>query len=165
MMNTRDVLIKYKIHQIFECMDDNILLPPELKEYCSHDYKKPRPILEDLKKSMEEITDSYFNGVNPNDISFKTTIRDNLNKINNNNYNNILEELKTLDYSSHNHFMILVSDLILKSMNDVCAVKGMDNKESSNKTPSEIYMSVAREFVGLCIKDTENNIDIKFRDV
>lgn len=158
-MNNQEVLIKYNIDEIFACMDDNNLLPPELMEYCSHNFKRTRIILEDLKKPMDEITKSYFHGNNPNDISFKNIIRDNLNKINNNNYNNILEELKSLNYTSKNHFMMLVSELILKSMNDVLASKGVDNKD--NKTPSEIYMNIAREFVGFYIKDNGNNIQFK----
>ena len=31
-MNNQEVLIKYNIDEIFSCMDDNILLPPELEE-------------------------------------------------------------------------------------------------------------------------------------
>jgi hypothetical protein len=138
-------------------------LPNELEEYCSHKYRKDRMILDDLKRSMDEITQSYFQGINPNDISFKNVIRDNLNKINNNNYSVILEELKSLNYSSANHFMLLVSELILKSMNDVLASKGIDNKD--NKTPSEIYMSVAREFVGFCIRSDVNDTDIHFKNI
>lgn len=159
---TSQVLIKYNIEEIFSCMDDNILLPRELEKYCTHKFKKNRIILDDLKISMDEITKSYFKGIDPNDISFKNIIRENLNKINNNNYLNILEELKSLNYSSDNHFLLLVSELILKSMNDVLASKGIDNKDT--KTPSEIYMSIANEFSGFCVKDSNNN-DINFKNI
>jgi hypothetical protein len=159
----KQILIKYNIAEIFSCMEENILLPPELEEYCSHKFKRDRTILTDLKRPMDEITRSYFQGNNPNDIALKNVIRDNLNKINNNNYATILGELKTLNYSSGNHFMLLISELILKSMNDILASKGIDNKD--NKTPSEIYMSVASEFVGFCIKNDKNDTSIHFKNI
>lgn len=157
------VLIKYNINEIFSCMEDNILLSEELKKYCSHTFNKNRSILEDLKQSMTQITESYFHGNNPNDIAFKNIIRENLNKINNKNYNNILTVLKTLNYSNENHFMLLVHELILKSMNDVLASKGIDNKDT--KTPSEIYMSIANEFGGLCIINSDTNANIYFKNI
>jgi hypothetical protein len=106
-----------------------------------------RTILEKLKKTMIDITTSYLKGIDPNDIAFKNTIRILLNKINKNNYNIILEELKALNYNTSNHYMLLVSELLLKSMN----------------SPPDIYMNIVREFDGFCIK--ENNTDIYFRHI
>lgn len=161
-MPKEEVLIRYNIDEIFECRESNILLPQELEKYCSHKYKTVKLILNDLIKPMDDITKSHSHGINPNDITLKNLIRDNLNKVNNNNYENILAELKTLNYTCENHFSLLASELIIKSMNDVLACKGIDSNKVK-RTPSEIYMSIAKEFSGFCIKNDDELI--KFKNV
>jgi len=93
----------------------------------------------------------------------KNMIRDNLFKINNNNYDAILEELKSLNYTCEKHFELLASELIIKSMNDAMACKGIESAKATQKTPSEIYMSIALEFSNYLIK--QNNKPIKFKTV
>jgi len=112
---------------------------------------------------MDDITKSHSHGVNPNDITLMNMIRDNLNKVNHSNYDIILRELKALNYTCGNHFAMLASELIIKSMNDVLACKGMDNAKREQKTTSEIFMSIAHEFSNYKIEQGETII--KFKNV
>ncbi len=162
-MTEHKVLIKYNIDEIFGCQEENILLIRELEEYCINNYKNHKSILMELMKPMDDVTKSHSHGINPNDISLKNMIRDSLNKINNNNYKNVLDDLKSLNYTSDNHFALLATELIIKSMNDVMACKGIETPSSNQKTPSEIYMSIASEFSNYFIK--QNNVSIKFKSV
>lgn len=162
-MTTHNVSIKYTIEQLFACKDANCLMPKELEQYCNNRYKSNMLILNELIKPMDDITKSHSHGVNPNDITLMNMIRDNLNKVNHANYDVILKELSSLHYSSANHYAMLASELIVKSMNDVLACKGMDNSKREQKTTSEIYMSIASEFSGYYIKQGETTI--KFKNV
>lgn len=159
----KEVLIRYNIEDIFNCRKDNNLMTNGLEEYCNNNYNYDKIYLEELFNVMDDITKSHLQGINPNDIALKNTIRDNLNKINNNNYVLILENLKTLNYSSENHFRLLATEIIMKCMNDVLACKGIDTTRQ-NKTPSEIYIDVASEFSVYFIKNDDDE-EIKFRDI
>lgn len=162
-MTDQRVSIKYSIDEIFACRDENCLMPRELEEYCNNRYKSPMLILAELVKPMDDITKSHSHGINPNDISLKNTIRDNLNKINHSNYKIILEELKSLNYTCENHFAMLASELIIKSMNDVLACRGVEASKKDQKTGSEIYTGIAAEFTNYFIK--QGTATIKFKTV
>jgi hypothetical protein len=161
-MATQNISIKYTIEQLFACKDANCLMPQELESYCNDRRKNHMPILNDLIKPMDDITKSHSHGVNPNDVTLMNMIRDNLNKVNHSNYDIILRELKSLNYTCENHFVMLASELIIKSMNDVLACKGMDNAKREQKTTSEIYMSIACEFSNYQIKQGESSVKFKY---
>lgn len=160
-MSDHKVSIKYNIDEIFACRDENCLMPRELEEYCNNRYKSQMIILAELVKPMDDVTKSHSHGVNPNDISLKNTIRDNLNKVSHSNYKIILEELKSLNYTCENHFAMLASELIVKSMNDVLACRGVEASKKDQKTGSEIYTSIAAEFTNYSIKEGNNTIRFK----
>lgn len=157
-----EMFIKYKISEIFDCNEQNMVLIKELDKYCVNNDKVDYDFLNKLRNVMEEITDSYSNGINPNDVILRNKIRNNLNKINSTNYDDILDSLMSLNYSNDNHFELLAKELVIKSMNDVTACKGVDNKKNA-LTPSEIYMKVAQKFSGYFI--TQNDQKIKFISV
>ncbi len=157
----QEVLIRYNIPEIYACRDVNTVLCKELEQYCYHKYKNPKSMIEtELMKEINEITTSLSQGINPNDITLKSTIRDNLNKISHNNYKDILEVLKSLNYSSENHFFLLATELIIKSMNDIMACKGVESTKGQ-LTPSEIYVSIAVEFSNFFIKEGEEVVKFK----
>jgi hypothetical protein len=56
-----------------------------------------------------------------------------------------LKDIKGLGYSSEAHFSMLATELVTKCMNDPLACKGMEASNADQKTPSELYMEVARE--------------------
>lgn len=157
-----ELLIRYNIDQIFECQEENTVLPKELEQYCYNIFKNNKSILHELKKSMDDITTSHSNGINPNDIALRNRIRDNLNKINSSNYDTILDLLISLNYTCENHFTLLAKELVIKSMNDMSACKGLESNKNQ-LSPSEIYMKIANEFSGFFI--THNNKEVRFRNV
>lgn len=159
-MDNREVLIRYNIDEIFACKEDNCLLVKDLEMYCSNKYKNIKTIIDELIKPMDDVTKSRLRGINPNDIALKNTIRDYLNKLNQNNYDKILKDLKNLNYTCENHFRLLITELIIKSMNDVMACKGADTNKNL-KTLSEIYMNVAHEFSQYFIKHDDKIIKFK----
>jgi hypothetical protein len=163
MTEHQEVLIRYNIPEIYACRDANTILSKELEEYCYHKHKNPKSMIEsELMKEVNEITNSLSQGINPNDITLKSMIRDNLNKISHSNYKDILAVLKSLNYSSENHFFLLATELIIKSMNDIMACKGLESTKNQ-LTPSEIYVNIAVEFSKFFIE--EGNEIIKFQVV
>lgn len=155
------VSISYSIDKIFECQDNNCVMIKELEQYCDHKYKTPKIILKNLMKQMDDITKSHSNGVNPNDVIMKSLIRDSLNKVVNSNYKSILDILKSLNYTTENHFTLLANEIILKSMGDAMACKNIP--KNGQRTPSEIYVDIAYEFSSYMI-DVDGD-SIKFKNV
>lgn len=162
-MTEQNVLIKYNIDQIFACREANCIISKELMEYCSHLEKSQLSILTDLIKPMDDVTKSHSHGINPNDITLKNVIRENLNKLNNKNSALICSELKSLNYCNENHFGLLASELIIKSMNDPMASKGYEVSKTGQKTPSELYMDVAKELSNFFTE--KDGKEIKFKTV
>jgi hypothetical protein len=162
-MNDHKVSIRYGIDQIFACREENFLMPKELKEYCSHFEKSQMSILAYLIKPMDDVTKSHSRGINPNDISLKNLIREYLNKIDNSNYDAVLNDLKCLNFCSEAHFSLLADELIIKSMNDVVACKGLESSKPGKRTPSELYCAIACEFSHFSTQ--QNGVDIKFKTV
>lgn len=142
-MTHQNVLIKYTIDQIFSCREANAVMTKELIDYCTHLDKTQMSILSDLIKPMDDVTKSHSHGINPNDISLRNIIRENLNKLNNKNYQDVLKDIKGLNYTSETHFSLLATELIIKSMSDVMACKGVETSKPGQKTPSELYMDIA----------------------
>ena len=94
--------------------------------------------------------------------NLSNSIRINLNNITNANYASTLEILVSLNYTCENHFTILAKELIVKSMNDVSACKGLESNRNQ-LSPSEIYMKIANEFSGFFI--SHNDKEIRFKSV
>ena len=161
MADQRSITITYPIDEIFLCQEANCLMTAELEKYCNNTYKSQMTMLKELIKPMDDITKSHSHGINPNDITLKNLIRDYLNKINPSNYKLILEDLKTLNYTCENHFKMLATELIIKSMNDVMACRGVDVSKKDQKTGSDIYTGIASEFTNYGIKQGTNTIKFK----
>jgi len=162
-MTDKGVLIKYNIDQIFACREANNLMPKELVEYCDHLGKGQVSILIDLVKPMDEVTKSHSHGINPNDIILRNIIRENLNKLNNKNYPDVLKDIKGLSYANETHFTLLSTELIIKAMSDVMGSKGLDASKPGQKTPSELYIDIALEMSQFVIE--KDNKVIKFKSV
>jgi hypothetical protein len=161
MEKQQKVSIKYNISEIFACRDQNSVMPRELEKYCNSTKKNHISALKDLSKSMDDIIKSHSYGINPDDITLKSSIRDNLNKINNSNFVDVLPELEQLVYTCENHFVLLVDELIIKCMSDVMACKGIEPSKSGHLTPSELYVNIIQKFSLLCIQDGQKLVKFK----
>ena len=156
-------VLSYDIPQIMACRESNMVLPAELVEYCKDKIKRKSSEYELLlTKVMGDITNSLITGVSPNDMMIMNMIRGDLNKINPTNYQEVLTRLKGLNYASEVHFGMLANELVIKAMNDMMAVKGLESNKNQI-SPSEIYVNIVGEFSSFFIE--ENDKMVKFKSV
>ena len=153
--------ISYNLDKFMEYKDKNNMIPPNLKPLCN-EYGGTLIMRDIIMKEVHNVIDVFTSGKNPNDIIFKNSVIENLNKINQKNYALILEALKNLSYTKHEHFVTLSSDILLRAMTDVTAIKGVE-MPVGQKSLSDLYADVVSEFSQLMIK--ENNKEIKFINV
>ena len=153
--------ISYNLDKFMEYKDKNNMIPPNLKPLCN-EYGGTLIMRDIVMKEVHNVIDMFTSGKNPNDIIFKNSVIENLNKINQKNYALILEALKNLSYTKHEHFITLSSDILLRAMTDVTAIKGVE-MPVGQKSLSELYADIVQEFSHLLIK--ENNKEIKFINV
>jgi len=157
------IIIKHDIDKIFSCQNDNVYLIPELKDYYTSTSKKEMTVLKDLLYSMNQVYKMCNSGINSSDTHLKNIIRENLNKINNKNYQDVLNILQGISYTTGEHYKVLASELILKSMNDIMAYKSHDNTNSNLKTPSELYVDIINHFSNF--KIIVESKEIKFKTI
>ena len=150
-----EVLVRYDIKEFMGYKNQNDILPVELEQYCLTNNTNVLTIREEFETDIENIVTSILNGIDPNDILLKTTIRDILNKISFNNYEESLIRLKKIKYTNQNHFCILAQDIIDRSMNDPVACKGF-NPSCDDTFISDVNANVAKEFCQFCIEEGDN---------
>lgn len=155
-MDAEEVLVRYDIKEFMGYKDANDILPVELEKYCLTNNNNILTIREEFKADIDNIVTSTLNGIDPNDILLKTTIRDILNKVSLNNYEESLNKLKKIKYTNQNHFGILAQDIIDRSMNDPVACKGF-NPSVNDAFISDINANIAKEFCQFCIEEDSND--------
>ena len=153
--------ISYNLDEFLKYKDLNMALPADLKSYCN-DIGGNIYFRDTLLKESGNIIESFLNGRNPNDIIFKNSIIENLNKVNQKNYIQILENLKLLEYTKAEHFITLATDIITRGMTDVVGVKGIELPNGQSSL-TDIYINIIVDFFPLQI--TENGKDVKFSTV
>jgi hypothetical protein len=153
--------ITYGLDDFMKYKDMNNYLPVNLKPICNE--IGGTVILRDLiLKEVGLVIDSFNSGKNPNDVIFKNSIIEFLNKINQKNYQTIIDGLKNLTYTKPEHYVVLGSDILLRAMTDMTAVKGIEMPQGQ-KSLSELYADIVSEFQNHTVK--HNNTDIKFLTV
>jgi len=158
---TKLINISYNLDEFMQYKQKNMMLPSNLKSFCN-DIGGVLIFRDAIVKEASNIVDSFLSGKNPNDIIFKNSIIELMNKITQRNYQQILESLKTLSYTKSEHFITLATDILIRSMTDPVAVKGID-LPPNQQTLSEIYLIIVVDFFPLMI--IENNKEIKFSSV
>lgn len=155
-------ILTYTMAEIFGCRVDNMVLPKELEPFCHDKYKRNQSQYEQqLINAMVDIAKSLNTGANPNDMAIMNIIRGTLNKLTQNNYPEILSQLKLVKYSSEQHFVMLANELVVKAMNDIIAIKGLETNKDQ-MTPSEIYVNILLEFSNYFIEgDQKETTDEK----
>lgn len=150
--------ISYTLDEFMQYKPNNMMLPSNLKSFCN-DIGGVLIFREPIQKETSNIIESFLSGKNPNDIIFKNSIIELMNKITQRNYQQILESLKTLSYTKSDHFITLANDILIRAMTDPVAVKGID-LPPNQQTLSEIYLMIIVDFFPLMI--IENEKEIKF---
>ena len=150
--------ITYSLEDFMKYKDRNMMLPPNLKPICN-DMGGVLILRDVILKEVKVVIDNFNSGKNPNDIIFKNIIIENLNKINQKNYNMILESLRNLTYTKQDHFLTLISDIMTRAMTDNIAIKGVE-LPPEQKSLSDLYGDIISEFSSLMIKS--QNVEVKF---
>ncbi len=138
--------------------DVNMYLPFNLKPLCN-DFGGTLIMRDLILKEVNNVIEIYMTGKNPNDIIFKNSIIEYLNKINQKNYTTVLDQLKKLSFSKYEHFVTLSLDILQRAMSDATAIKGIEMPDNQ-KSLSELYADIVVEFSQFLIK--ENDKEIKF---
>jgi hypothetical protein len=157
----KSINISYNLDEFMQYKQSNMMLPSNLKSFCN-DIGGILIFRDSIVKEALNITNSFLTGKNPNDIIFKNSIIELMNKITQKNYQQILESLKTLSYTKSEHFITLATDILIRAMTDPVAVKGID-LPPNQQTLSEIYLGIVIDFFPLMI--VENEKEIKFSTV
>jgi hypothetical protein len=157
---TQQINISYSLEDIlkYKNKEANNFLPPNIKPFCN-EYGGMLMFRDCILKDASQVISNFLAGKNPNDIVFKNRIIELLNKINQLNYESILQELQMLNYKNQEHFTTLTQDILFRAMNDTVAVRGVD-LPPDQKSLSELYADIVVAFSQLMIKD--NNKEIKF---
>jgi len=153
--------ISYNLDEFMQYKQSNMMLPSNLKSFCN-EIGGVLIFRDAILKEATNITNSFLTGKNPNDIIFKNSIIELMNKITQRNFQQILESLKTLTYTKSDHFITLATDILIRAMTDPVAVKGID-LPPNQQTLSEIYLAIVIDFFPLMI--VENEKDIRFSTV
>lgn len=157
------VLVRYDINTLMSHKQENDVLIKSLEKYCLTNNSHPLLIRDEFKHEMSNIVTSMLNGINPNDILLKTTIRNLLNKVSKKNYDESLVELKNIKYTDKQHFVILARDLLDRSMNDPVVLGGFTPSDNDNFI-SDINANIAKEFCQFHL-DTESGDKITFKNI
>ncbi len=142
--------ISYSLADFMNYKDCNMLLPQNLKSLCN-DLGGTLILRDIILKEVVSVIESFTSGKNPNDIIFKNSIIELMNKITQRNFQQILESLKTLSYTKSDHFITLATDILIRAMTDPVAVKGID-LPPNQQTLSEIYLLIIIDFFPLMLE-------------
>ncbi len=148
--------ISYSLKDFMSFKDSNMYLPINIKPLCN-DLGGTLMIRDVILREVASVIETFTSGKNPNDIVFKNSIIEYLNKINQKNYTVIIEQLKKLSFSKYEHFATLSLDILQRAMTEATAIKGIDMPDGCVSL-SEIYADVVVEFSQLLIKDDDKEI-------
>ena len=143
-------LIRYDLEEFIKYKDDNNILEESLQTHCLNNNVINLSIRHDFVIEMQDIISNIMKGINPNEMAFKNTLRELLNKINKNNYTELIDQLKNMEYDTKNNFRILSIELVVRSMNDIISAKGF--AKEGERTISDINADIVDDFVDLLIK-------------
>jgi hypothetical protein len=139
----------------------NTTIPKELVENIQSTNNRFE-LRKNLVDTAKNIINNIISGNNPNDANFLNYIRENLNKINNKNFNIIIAELRGLDINSRKHLQVFINEILTMVRNDIQAIKGVDIPDE-NKISYTLSM-ILEEFSDYEINDKKEGI-IKIKDV
>lgn len=150
--------ISYSLKDFMKYKDQNMYISLNVKPLCN-DIGGTLIIRDIILKEVGSVIDTFTSGKNPNDIVFKNSIIEYLNKINQKNYITIVEQLKKLSFTKYEHFATFSLNILERVMSDTVAIKGIDVPDGQ-KSMLELYADVVVEFSQLLIND--NGKEIKF---
>lgn len=148
--------ISYSLKDFMDYKDVNTYLPINLKSLCN-DYGGTLIVRDIILKGVASVIDTFIEGKNPNDIIFKNSIIEYLNKLNPKNYSTIIEQLKQLSFTKYEYLATFGFDILQRAMTDTVAIKGIDVPDGQ-KSMLELYAGIISEFSHVSINDKGENI-------
>jgi hypothetical protein len=140
-----EIRTSYKLNDFINYQKTNDLMIPELVPYLSHQ-NNSRTELISFNLQLENIINSITKGDNPNEIIFRNIIKVYINTLNQNNYDDYIQKIKKIDYSSKTCVHYLVSELIICCWNCSIAYKGFNlETELKNDTTPELCANVCKQ--------------------
>lgn len=142
--------LSYQFDEFMKYQSLNNVLPQQLVSYCVQDvvgssYNMPNIAM--FTDQLNTIIASITKGDNPNDVVFKNFVKFYINTIHQGNYDDFLEKLKSLEYTTNENIHFLSSELIICAMRCPMSVKGFTIQENSNiKSIPEICADIAQYF-------------------
>jgi hypothetical protein len=152
------IKISYSLDDFMKYKDVNTSLPVNLKPICN-DIGGLFLIRDIILKEVALVIDNFNSGKNPNDLIFKNSIIEFLNKVNQKNYQTIVDGLKNLSFTKPEHYITMTSDILLRAMTDTISIKGIE-MPAGQQSLSELYANIVREFQEHSVK--YKNTDVKF---
>ncbi len=152
-------LIRYDFDDFMSYKENNNILEDSLQSHCLNNNFINLGIRTEFMTELQEIISNIMKGINPNEMAFKNTLREYLNKINKNNYNELITSLRNLEYSSENNFKVLSLELIVRSMNDILSAKGF--AKEGDRTISDVNADIVNDFIDLFIEIGGNKLYFK----
>jgi hypothetical protein len=133
-----DTLVRYDFDEFMSYRTQTLEIPNNLKEYCINNNNLIN-IRSIFLTDLRNINTAVIDGCNPNEIIIKNVVREKLNKIDIKNYSKITDELETIEFVTKNMFKILANELIIRSISDNMAIKGISE--------SLIYTHIIKRFI------------------
>lgn len=161
---SREKTLSYQLDEIMKYQAVNNKLPQQLACLCSHDLYNTMPNLSSYSDQLDEILTNTAKGINTNSVVFRNLVKYYVNMITPSNYQDFLQKLKKLDYTSKENIHFLASELIIGAIRCQVSVKGFNFQEDSKiKTVPEICADVAKYFSHYWIENESNTV-IQFHD-
>ncbi len=161
---SREKTLSYQLDEIMKYQSINNRIPQQLVHLCTRDSSNSMPNLSSYNEQLDEIISNTAKGINTNNVVFRNFVKYYVNMITPSNYQEFLQKLKALDYSSKENIHFLASELIIGAIRCQVSVKGFNFQEDSKiKTVPEICADVAKHFSQFMIENESNNI-IQFHD-
>jgi len=156
------ITISYNLNTFMQYKDVNHYIHPNFESLCLSSGGN-LILRESILKETSIVIDSFMNGKNPNDMILKNNIIENLNKLSDKNFSQVLECLGNISYQKPEHFETLTIDILTRVMTDAIAIRFDINV--ANKCQSELLGDVVVAFSNLSITNEELNQVIKFNSL
>ena len=161
---SREKTLSYQLDEIMKYQAVNNKLPQQFACLCTNELNNTMPNINSYTDQLDEIISNTLKGINTNNVVFRNLVKYYVNMITPSNYQEFLQKLKVLDYSSKENIHFLASELIIGAIRCQVSVKGFTFQEDSKiKTVPEICADVAKHFSQFMIEN-ESNVVIQFHD-
>jgi hypothetical protein len=141
-------LLSYQYEEFMKYKQANNILPQHLVSYCSQEIAKDvYPDVSVFAEQLNNIISSITKGDDPNNLILRNFIKFYVNMIHQGNYEEYLEKLQKLNYTSKDNMHFLLTELVICASSYAISVKGFSFQEDNkHKSVPEICADIAKQF-------------------